>query len=150
MAHPDRVGHRRPVHGGEPVSEDIELLRAMIDGDPSLRATLQEMLGMIPWPYDDLVLRCPHCPRCGARAHMMVGQFLQPMAFCPDDECAISNWDPSVPAERLLATAQVMVEQPMPDGKGTVSTPHDPLCALVVPHPDDVTPTCTCRAGERR
>lgn len=125
------------------MTDPTTLLRAMIEGDAEVRAMVAEVLGVQPWPYDNLVLRTPHCPRCGARAQMLVGEYIEPIAMCPEHDCAIFNWDPTKPAELLLATSKVMIKRALPDG-GTVMEPHEPDCALAVPHPDDVTPTCTC------
>lgn len=121
---------------------DLVILRKMIEGDANLRAALQQILGMQPWPYDDLVLRTPHCPHCGSRADMLVGQFVKPLAFCPNDDCSTMNWDPTTTAERLLATSKVMIERTSPDGQTRISEPHDPFCALATPGGGA---TCTCQ-----
>lgn len=71
---------------------------------------------MTDWPYDDLVLRTPHCPWCGAQARILVGQNLHPMAWCPDDECQALSWDPTQTAKRLIENATRLVQEELPDG----------------------------------
>jgi hypothetical protein len=77
------------------------------------------------WPYADLHLATPNCPYCGWQAKMMVGTNVHPMAFCSNDDCPSFNWDPSVPAAKLLAEAVEMVEETLENGT-TVIRPGSP------------------------
>ena len=87
----------------------LGMLRAILQADPGLRAALHDALGVPPWPYDDLTLRCPNCPVCGTAATMMVGLNLHPQAFCPNDACGAFTYDPTKPALDLLRDAGQLV-----------------------------------------
>jgi hypothetical protein len=64
--------------------------------------------GLIPadlpgsWPYSDLVLRSPNCPRCNRSALLLVGAQLCPRAFCANDACQAFSWDPTDDASALV------------------------------------------------
>lgn len=100
------------------------MLSGMIDGNPDLRAALQEALGVQPWPYTDLQLRCPHCPVCGDPGQMLVGGNVQPMAWCTNDACEALTWAPHVSAKVNLDGSARLVAQENPDGSTTLRPEH--------------------------
>lgn len=51
------------------------------------------------WPYGHLALIQPRCPGCGGlTAAELVDTAIQPLYFCPREDCPVWAWNPSIPA----------------------------------------------------
>ena len=105
-----------PITGTEALA--LTYVREAVDRGVARLQASEDLLqdGPGEWPYPDLPLRTPHCPLCGSVARLLVGRAVHPSAFCPDDDCAAFNWDPTIPAARLLTEMGRLVEETAADG----------------------------------
>jgi hypothetical protein len=87
---------------------DLSLLLA---GTPQRRlAALMEVAVSVAWIASTeygLDRKCPRCPLCGSLPQQtLLG--LRTQRFCPDDDCKMFCWDPTVAAGEQLSTAVVV------------------------------------------
>lgn len=98
--------------GGVP--DDVERVLAALNENPGLLARVLAPVIGAPgghytedgffWPFDDLDLKCPRCPMCGARNAFPVIGGVAPMAMCEAEGCEVLAWNPALSAQENLAS----------------------------------------------